>query len=186
MNKEVFRSTVESHKPVKARPEALFKSVRAALSFAYSIQHFPIASSPKLMPSVGGSGRLSSMSPQEKHAQGALIRKAAEDRLDGIDVAVTFAFYGTGELRKQAVKEVTAEVAKSIRKTGLGSELCYRYFSTIADRKSQQQLATEYGLSQQMISVLEISVGNAIDALRTATEQKLESMFVQSGIAESV
>lgn len=170
-----------------ARSEALFHSVRAALAFAYSIPEFAIASSPSLLlyPS-GGSGRLACLTPHEKHAQGALIRRAAEQRLKGMDLAVTFAFYGAGRMRSGAIREVGWEVAKLVRTHGLGVELAKRHFSRNGERKSQTQLAAEFGLSQTTISKLDLMVGDEIDRLRLAAEAKLETLFVATGIAESV
>lgn len=189
MNKEkvdLLRSKLRSTAPVAQKPEALFKSVRAALSFAYAIQHFPIASSPKLGPTVGASGRMAGMSPQEKHAQGALIRRMAEQRLHGIEVAVAFAFHGTGAVRVQAIREVSCEVAKVVRRTGLGMALCEKYFAGVNESKSQAELSREFGLSQQMVSVLFLEVSKVIGRMLADVEYKLEAMFVQSGIAEGV
>jgi len=182
----VQRSIGASPPPTVVRPEALFHSVRSALAFAYAIMEFPISSSPKLGPSTGASGRLSTMSPHEKHAQGALIRRVAEQRLKGMHMAVTFAFYGSGKVRTAAIREVGNEVAKLIRKTGLGVELAKRHFSRNTIRRSQQELAREFGLSQATISGLDNIVGNAIDKLLAETEQQLELHFVATGIAESI
>ena len=168
------------------RPEALFHSVRSALAFAYAIQHFPIASSPCLVPATGSSGRLSSLSPHEKHAQGALIRKAAEQRLKGMSLAVTFAFFGSGKPRTTAIRIVGSEVAKLVRRTGLGAELAKRQFSRNGIRKTQDELAEEFSLSQQTISRLDILVGDEIDRLRLLAEEQLARLFVDTGIAEGV
>lgn len=180
--KRAFGKTVA----IQQRPEALFRSVRSALAFAYSIQHFPISASPSLLPTVGNSGRLSNFSPQEKHAQGALIRKAAEQRLRGMDLAITWAYYGTGEVRATAIHEVSKEVAKLVRRSGLGMELAKRHFSRNGIRKSQEQLAKEFNVSQQTASRLDILVANEIDRLRMVAEQRLEQLFVSTGIAETV
>jgi len=180
--KSAFGKTVAVHQ----RPNALFHSVRSALAFAYAIQHFPIASSPNLLPTVGSSGRLSNLSPHEKHAQGALIRKTAEQRLHDMDLAITFAYYGSGAVRAAAIYEVSKEVAKLVRRSGLGMELAKRHFSRNGIRKSQDQLAKEFGLAQSTICGLDKMVANEIDRLRLLSEQRLEQLFVATGIAEAV
>ena len=106
VSRSFIRSTVGATPTLRPRSEALFTSVRAALAFAYSIEQFAIASSPNLMPPMGGSGRLSSLTAHEKHAQGALIRRSAEKRLRGMDLAVTFALYGFGRVRAAAIAQV--------------------------------------------------------------------------------
>lgn len=169
-----------------SRPEALFHSVRSALAFAYSIQHFPVASKPCLIAPTGSSGRLSNLTPHEKHAQGALIRKAAEQRLNGMDLAVTFAFYGSDKARSTAIRIVSKEVAKIVRRSGLGVELAKRNFSRNGVRKTQEELAEEFGLAQSTISRLDAAVGKEIDRLRLLAEARLEQLFVDTKIAEAV
>lgn len=180
------RSQAPSPKIIPERPEALFHSVRSALAFAYSIEQFPISSKPTLGPSVGGSGRLSSLSPHEKHAQGALIRRAAEQRLRGMDLAVTFAFYGSGQIRSAAIREVGNEVAKLVRKPGLGVELAKRQFSRNGIRRTLADLSKEFGLSVSQVQRLDKAVGDEIDRLRLSAETQLERLFVATGIAEGV
>lgn len=182
----VRRAFGPSPKAVTQNDPALFSTVRAAISFAYSIEHFPIASHPKFGPSEGATGRLSCLSAHEKHAQGALIRGMIERRLSGMDVAVTLAFHGSGKVRSAAILHVGREVAKLIHKPGLGNELAKRQFSRNGIRKSQQELADEFGLSQRTVSRLDKTVVDEIDRLRLLAEQQLEALFVQSGIAEHV
>ena len=166
--------------------EALFRTVRAALAFAYSIQHFPIASSPKLGIQVGGGGRLSNLSPHEKHAQGALIRLAAEQRLKGLDVALTFAYYGAGEIRSAAIHTVAYEMGVILRNRQLGYELVKRQFSRNGIRKTQELLAREFGLTERQVIKLDHQVADEVDRQRLLTEEKLLTMFVNSGIADSL
>ncbi len=166
--------------------EALFSSVRAALSFAYSISEFPIAAICAYGPQTGGSGRLSCLSAHEKHAQGALIRRMVENRLKTDELSLTFALYGTGAVRRMAVREVTRLVRPLIRKQGLAPELVARFFETGATRRTQAQIAATFGLSQQTVSRLDNEVSDAITTLRIATETQLEHLFVASGISEAL
>lgn len=179
----IARSTIKSAPAMPEPREALFHSVRAAIAFAYSICEFPIASHPKFAPPEGGNGRLVNMSAHEKHAQGALIRKAVEERLVGIELAVTLAEYSSGKSRSAAINEVAREVAKLIHNKRLGYELAKRHFSRNGVRRSQQDIGAEFGKSQQTISRLDAIVGNEIDRLRRATESRLEHLFVRTGIA---
>ena len=171
---------------IEQHPEALFHSVRAALTFAYSIAGVGIAPSPNLMPSTGKSGRLSMLSPHEKHAQGALIRRSAETRLRGMDLTVTFAFYGDGKMRSVAIREVSWEVAKLVRREGLGMELAKRAFSRNGVRRSQEALAHEFGTSRQTVQRLDVQVADEIHRLRVCAEEKLGELFIRTGIADSV
>lgn len=184
----VTRSTKpsQSHTPSE-RPEALFLSVRAALAFAYSIAEFPIAPSPRLTPREPGStNRMASLTAHEKHAQGALIRKRAEERLEGIELAVTFAYYGSGERQAAAIKVVASEVAKLIHNHRLGVELAKRYFLRKGSTRTHADIAQEFGKSRQTITRLDGMVRDEIDRLRIATESRLERLFVSTGIAAGV
>lgn len=163
--------------------EPLFSTVRSALSFAYSITEYPIAAVCMFGVPEGSSGRLRGLSAHEKHAQGALIRRAVEQRLTGMELSVTFAFYGFGAVRSMAIREVTRHIAPLIKKSGLGRELVLRYFNSADRRRMQQSIAVEFFLSQQTISRLALTVGRAIDELRISTEERLEAMFVSTGIA---
>lgn len=186
VRRTLTRSTAQPMRYV-APPQALFKSVRAALAFAYSICDHSIAPSCNLLPPAGGgNSRLLDFSPHEKHAQGALIRRAVEQCLAGLHLALTLAYYGTGKPRAAAVREVCWQVAKIVRKPGLGEELAKRHFSRNGERVSQQQLATTFGLSQQTVSRLDREVANEIDRIRIAAEQQLERLFVRTGVADAL
>jgi len=169
-----------------ARPEALFHSVRAALAFAYTIGEFPIASSPKLGPTTGGSGRLSGLSPQEKHGQGALIRRAVEQRLRGITMAMVFADHGFGAIRSAAIREVSWEVAKLARNKNLGMDIAVRLFSRNGICATQADLARKYGCGRSTVAELEKVINTEMLRIRTEAEGALVGMFVSTGIAEGV
>lgn len=166
--------------------QALFSTVRAAIAFAYSIEHFPVASHPKLGPSTGGNGRLSSMSAYEKHAQGAQIRKLIEQHLSGDDLAVTLALHGTGEHRRKALSAMCREAGKCVRKRGLGADLARRFFYQNGQRQTIAELAEYYELSQRHVEKLSALVCARLDELQQQAEQRLGELFVERGIADRV
>jgi hypothetical protein len=169
-----------------ADEQPLFRTVRAALGFAYSITEFPIAAICMYGVPSGSTGRMSGMSAHEKHAQGALIRRAVETRLSGVELSLTFAIYGNGAVRGMAIREVVREFAPLVKRAGLGRELVMRYFERVGHQYTQAQLAAQFGLSQQTVSRLERMVGDALDDARQSAERRLEAMFLRTGIAEGL
>ncbi len=183
----LFKSAFgKSLPPPPDKHDALFHSVRAALAFAYSISEFPIASSPKLGLPTGGSGRLSGFSPQEKHAQGALIRRAAEQRLQGRHLSMLFADHGFGRVRATAIQSVCWEVATIARNASLGHAIATRLFSRNGVCEGQQEISRRFSCAQSTVCRLEGKIAEEVGKLRSETEAKLEAMFVATGVAEGV
>lgn len=180
-------SPAAARDPRAPRYPALFKSVRAALAFAYAMAEHGIAAQVSWPgPRRAGNSRLLGLTAHDKHAQSALIRRAVEERLRGLDLALTLAYYGSGPTRDAAVKVVCKKVAKLIRRPGLGRALAQRHFSRNGVRVSQAQLGLQYGLSQQTISRLDREVADEIDRLRVLAERRLEHVFIATGVADAL
>ena len=165
---------------------ALFGTVRAALRFAYSITEQSIVVTANYLPPSGKPGRFTGLSVHDQHAQGALIRRMVETRLEGIELAMTFADHGNGAVHHRAVRDVARHLRNIVRRTGLVGPLVERHFSKDGNRRTQRELAAEFNLSERTLIRLDKDVGDAIDGLRTATEKRLEALFVHSGICDSL
>lgn len=167
--------------------EPLFRSVRQALSFAYAIAEFPIISCAQYgAPSGSTKSANHGMTAHDWHAQGALIRRMVEKRLEGAHLHFTLAEYGHGPLKQLAIKEIAHHIGAIVRKPGLGRELVFRHFAALDRRMSQQQIATTYGLSQQTISRLDNEVRLEVIRLSAETDIALYNKFVVTGLCESV
>lgn len=167
--------------------EPLFRSVRQALSFAYAITEFPIISCAQYGAPSGSTKTASyGMTAHDWHAQGALIRRMVEERLEGAHLHFTLAEYGHGPLKQLAIKEIARHIGALVRKAGLGRELVFRHFAALDKRLTQQQLATTYGLSQQTVSRLDAEVLAEVIRLSIETELQLHNKFVVTGLCEAV
>ena len=92
---------------------ALFRSVRSALAFAYSIASFTTTGKQS-----DGGGPLAELTAVERQAQGALIRRIAEEHLDPTAMAVMFAYHGTGRFRDAGVRELCWQAARKPARPG--------------------------------------------------------------------
>jgi len=137
-------------------------------------------------PSPGGTSRLAGLSSHERHAQGVFIRRAVDERLEGMERSMTFALYGTGEVRGASQRIVSREFSRLVKRQGLGSALVARYFERTGHRHTQAQLGSQFGLSQQMVARLDGVVCDALNDCRIGAERRLEELFVRTGVAEGL
>jgi len=160
----------------------LFRSIDAALRFAFAAELYPVMPRAELGQYTGrGGGAL--LSQREWHAQAALIR-AYVDRLPIAGREYVAAFYARGPQRAAAVGRMARTLDDADQWPQSRANVVAVLSRYCLDYPSIRALAAEMGLHHTTVMRVENKIKATLSRLFSETEQSIHDDFIRRGLVD--
>jgi hypothetical protein len=143
------------------------------------ITHSPICKNTNYSEIRGGRSELT---PQDLHAQGALIVTAATKSVRGFNLAFLFAQYAHGKPKAVAIGKMARRFTDLHESRTILVEILKRHFSKGANMRSQADIAEHFGIKQQRISEIERAINARLFRTAGVVSEALHREFIARGL----
>lgn len=169
------------------RDVPLFRSVDHALRFAYSIVEYPVIKVGSILATLRGGSSGSGLrpyymlSPEDWHAQGAMIRGHIEHHVSSPQREFLIASYSWNAERAAAIamtaKHVSMQLGGQVE-LRLVVQLVQRYFDLgRRSRKSERAIARELGINRNQVQVADWKIRGILLRIKVRAEAVLSTHF---------